>query len=1710
MVRFAALVACLGIPLAVSAQAPPPGVFSEIQTAVGPRISPALEPATMRNRVAQVDTQKITAARRGREILKLNLFDDAIVEVQIKRVRPTRTGYFISGRPKGMEWGDVRLVVNGPVMVGTVETPEGTFTIRSGGLGRHVIRQIDPSKESFECGVEEATPPPAPPLPARPENAISSANPPPAGAFSLPSPQADDRPTEDGSEIRVLVVYTPALQVEQGGAAGMSALIDLLVQSANQAFEDSGINPRLVLAHAAMVEYVARDIGADLERLIDPDDGYMDEAHALRNEYAADLVHLLTNVRGFASSGLAGGFSSESLSQESRAAFAITAVDSEKVFTHETGHMFGLSHDRYTDNTAIYPYAFGYVNKRALERGAPYTARWRTIMAYNNRCSDQGLACEWLLRFSNPDQTYKGDPLGVPADDPSTGPDGPADARLTINKIARWVGSFRSEACIDFTVSPDPQIAPVDGGEVALKVDTTPGCLWKASSHAEFLQITSGILSAGTGYVNIEVDANRTGEERSGMLTVAGQDITVRQLASHEGVCSRTSAVMQAITKAAGFTDATRCGEVTNDNLAGIISLDLRNQGLIALQAKDFEGLSDLRFLLLSSNQLTSLPAGLFEGLSSLERLALHNNRLTALPGGLFEGRFNLWRLDLSFNQLAELPAGLVAGLSNLEGLSLGFNRLSELPEGSFDDLSNLQTLDLRANRLSELPQGLFDGLSKLEYLGVTTNALTELPEGLFDDLSNLKNLELGNNQFTDLPEGIFAGLSNLEHLELGANELTSLPADVFSGLSALRVLKLDRNRLRDLSEGQFAGLSNLEWLHLETNQLSDLPADVFSGLLALGNLWLDRNQLTSLPDGIFSGLTALQSLRLPGNTVDPLPLSISLETVGESQFKAIAPTGAPFTLVVPVNVSSTGTIEGGASTVTIPVGAVESAALRVERMTGTDEAVHVDIDALPTVPSLHDGYVLEKDETLPREILPPHAMKDAALTDLAVSAGDLLPAFAVELTTYATIVENTNSSVTVTPTTRNADATVEFLNAQDGLLADADERAEGHQVSLDPGDNTIKVKVTAQDGADTRIYTLVVTRDGPAGVCGRTAEVRDEIVKLLDGIENCVEVTEDRLAGIRKLDLSGKNISTLRSGDFAGLTALEDVWLYGNRLNALPEDVFSGLAVLEKVDLFRNTLTRLPAGVFEGLVALEYLSLSGNLLDSLPPGIFSGLPSLEHLRLDANQFTEFPQDLFAGLTSLKYLNLQDNYTSNLPEGLFFGLSALERITLESLPLISLPESIFSGLTALRHISIVDTRLTSLPGGIFSGLPALEELFLYRNLMRSLPAEVFSGLTRLRALGLANNRLDALPAGMFSDLSALERLLLQDNSLSSLPAGIFSGLSSLSALDLRGNAIDPLPLSVSLEKAEESKFKAVAPTGAPFALALPVNISSTGTIEGDIDAVRIPAGEVESTSVGVTRVTGTEDAVTVNLGTLPTPPAQHQGYVLKKDGTLPRVILPGSELAPPAQVTGVEVALGVEQLEVSWEAVPDADGYTVQWKSDDEAYDEARQVVVPSGDTLSHTIADLSGGTEYTIRVLATKDNADDGLPSNEVTGIPTAQPPAQVTGVAVEPGFEELAVSWDAVSDADGYEVQWKSDEEDYDEERQAVLTGMDMVSHTIADLSGGTEYTVRVLATKDNADDGLPSNEVTGIPTAQPPAQVTGVAVELGFEELAAIMHE
>ena len=84
-------------------------------------------------------------------------------------------------------------------------------------------------------------------------------------------------------------------------------------------------------------------------------------------------------------------------------------------------------------------------------------------------------------------------------------------------------------------------------------------------------------------------------------------------------VCDRTAEVADAIV--AAVSAATPCDEITDTQLAEIKTLDLSLSESTSLQTGDFDGLTKLMSLDLSSGSLSELPANIFAGLINLEIL---------------------------------------------------------------------------------------------------------------------------------------------------------------------------------------------------------------------------------------------------------------------------------------------------------------------------------------------------------------------------------------------------------------------------------------------------------------------------------------------------------------------------------------------------------------------------------------------------------------------------------------------------------------------------------------------------------------------------------------------------------------------------------------------------------------------------------------------------------------------------------------------------------------------------------------------------------------------------------------------------------------------------------------------------------------------------------------------------------------------------------
>ncbi len=103
-------------------------------------------------------------------------------------------------------------------------------------------------------------------------------------------------------------------------------------------------------------------------------------------------------------------------------------------------------------------------------------------------------------------------------------------------------------------------------------------------------------------------------------------------------------------------------------------------------------------------------------------------------------------------------------------------------------------------------------------------------------------------------------------------------------------------------------------------------------------------------------------------------------------------------------------------------------------------------------------------------------AATNADLSALSFSSGALSPTFASGTTSYTSTVPYTASSVIITGTKSDANASIEYRLGTAGAFTALVSGTSS--VSLAVGANTVEVKVTAEDGSTTNTYSIVITRE--------------------------------------------------------------------------------------------------------------------------------------------------------------------------------------------------------------------------------------------------------------------------------------------------------------------------------------------------------------------------------------------------------------------------------------------------------------------------------------------------------------------------------------------------------------------------------------------------------------------------------------------------------
>ena len=210
-------------------------------------------------------------------------------------------------------------------------------------------------------------------------------------------------------------------------------------------------------------------------------------------------------------------------------------------------------------------------------------------------------------------------------------------------------------------------------------------------------------------------------------------------------------------------------------------------------------------------------------------------------------------------------------------------------------------------------------------------------------------------------------------------------------------------------------------------------------------------------------------------------------------------------------------------------------------------------------------------------------------------------------------------------------------------------------------------------------------------------------------------------------------------------------------------------------------------------------------------------------------------------------------------------------------------------------------------------------------------------------------------------------------------------------------------------------------------------------------------------------------------------------------------------LPPPDAPTMLQVSdVGEDFIEWTWEAVDGADGYMVQFGMD-EGFADAEEMMVTEG--TSYRAGDLAPETTVYLRVRAFRGEGDSRLMGDwsihrtgtSAAPIP-ATPPAAPTGLMVssETGQNFIEWTWEAVEGADGYMVQFSTDEVFTDDDETMVVA--EGTTHRVEVAPGTTGY-LRVQAFTGEGDSRLMSDWTTHVTGTSEAAPVVLVPVTVTF---------
>ena len=881
-------------------------------------------------------------------------------------------------------------------------------------------------------------------------------------------------------------------------------------------------------------------------------------------------------------------------------------------------------------------------------------------------------------------------------------------------------------------------------------------------------------------------------------------------------VSDRTPQVRDAIV--AAVPDVNIIEDITESHLANIQELNLSSQNIASLKSGDFSGLTGLLTLNLYNNSLNRLPPKIFEGLVSLESLRLNRNLIQPFP------------IAVSLNSVENNQFRAVMST----GAPFNVNLSVKVSGGTIPrDTINLT-----------IPIG------QLFSETITVSPTVDTTQVVSVDIVGLPRLP--GNHF-----GYYLRKSDFLPLKLKVEVNTS--PEFAEGIIATRSLR--RNIASGENIGKPVSATDAENDRL-TYSLGGPDAVLFDVNIRNGQLKAKASTDYTVKPSYYVTLTVSD-----GKLTNEIVVVIEVAENKAPMFSAgdIAPRSISETIEAGTAIGDpvSATDENNDS-LTYSIGGVDAPFFDLDMATGQLKA-KPSVDY--TTKSIYHLRLTVSDGNLSDDIV--------VIIDVVQNRAPVFPegAFAVRR-----IPENTppgvNIGAAISATDKDEDRLTYRLGGADAPLftIDTETGLLKTKLALDFEKKQVCfLKVFVTDGAvsdSINVLIAVINTDDVrydpmiVPVSERTPAVRDAIVDSLSDVNSADQVTVADLATISDLVLREAGISSLKTGDFSGLTGLESLNLHNNHLTSLPFGIFEGLTSLKRLRLAKNAIEPLP-------LVVSILRIRDGVYQAFVP-------------------TCAPFDIVLPIVVTDGHAITGNITATIPKGSltssnFFAMSTSEiYVDFGALPRV--PANHFGYVIAK---STVCNRTKQVADAINMLVHRVDDCYNITDI----------DLAMMTALDLSDMGIKSLTGYDFRGMLSLSTLSLKDNEIKELPDGLFYRLVSLKELDLSGNRVDPLLITVSIENLNDGTFRMIIPIGAPFDIEVPIT-ANNGIIEDGVTSITMPVGSVQSRPFTVLRTAGTKDPVSVEIGELPTIPLLHKGYLLDKDSEFPYEIIPRVNTAP--------------------------------------------------------------------------------------------------------------------------------------------------------------------------------------------------------------------